>query len=430
MLAQAGCGRKYLVAVANTLQKTECILGDSSIRSTRGIRQGAPISCLLFVFYLALASARLNALGPDGFLQSLHALFQMDDTVIFATTREKLQEKLQVFYEVAKELDMRMHPSKTRFMTVGTNDTTPLAVGDLQINVCHQYSYLGTPISAKPISKQVKDHMSAKKNQCRKFLSFLSKNYNAPFPVKEKVWESALTSSILYSAETWLTRDLKSVEGIVLSSLKALLGVRITTCTNMVYLETGKGDARSMVLTRQLNWFHKLERRDGFQTSHLQRLISLCELAKTPMGKYLTQLRSIDIDPLQDFLQKTRDKLQASTSSKRLTYLSMNPSLERPAFYYRTDVPEFQRIATTRLRLVSHNLRIETGRWSRLPQHDRLCPCGQIQSEQHVLCSCIYTANIREHYPPTHDRIETIMTWDARDLCSFCWKVLDFYKNN
>ena len=39
-------------------------------------------------------------------------------------------------------------------------------------------------------------------------------------------------------------------------------------------------------------------------------------------------------------------------------------------------VPEWQRIAFTRFRLSSHRLRIETGRWSRLPREQILCDCG------------------------------------------------------
>ena len=59
-------------------------------------------------------------------------------------------------------------------------------------------------------------------------------------------------------------------------------------------------------------------------------------------------------------------------------------------------IPEFQRIHFTRLRVISHDLRIETGRWARLPREQRLCSCGEIQSEKHVIESCDVTKVIRD----------------------------------
>ena len=60
-------------------------------------------------------------------------------------------------------------------------------------------------------------------------------------------------------------------------------------------------------------------------------------------------------------------------------------------------IPEFQRIAFTRMRLSSHRLRIETGRWSRIARQDRLCVCGKdIQTEEHVLLRCDLVKHLRD----------------------------------
>ena len=61
-------------------------------------------------------------------------------------------------------------------------------------------------------------------------------------------------------------------------------------------------------------------------------------------------------------------------------------------------IPEHLRIAFTRFRLSSHRLRVETGRWSRLPREQRLCDCGEIQDEQHVLTICPLVENLRDQY--------------------------------
>ena len=59
-------------------------------------------------------------------------------------------------------------------------------------------------------------------------------------------------------------------------------------------------------------------------------------------------------------------------------------------------MPEHIRVAFTRLRLSAHRLRIETGRWARLPPNERLCSCGHIQDEPHVNQLCPLVQHIRE----------------------------------
>ena len=62
-------------------------------------------------------------------------------------------------------------------------------------------------------------------------------------------------------------------------------------------------------------------------------------------------------------------------------------------------VDDYLRIAFTRFRTSSHRLRVETGRWSRLPRERRLCKCGAgIQTEQHVLIDCELAEPIEEKY--------------------------------
>ena len=64
-------------------------------------------------------------------------------------------------------------------------------------------------------------------------------------------------------------------------------------------------------------------------------------------------------------------------------------------------VPEHYQIEFTRLRLSSHRLKVETGRWSRMIRENRICQfCnnGEVQDECHVFTSCLRTLDIRNHY--------------------------------
>ena len=88
------------------------------------------------------------------------------------------------------------------------------------INYTESYTYLGAVLSNTSLVAQISQHMKAKQSHMRKFTSFLMKNSDAPYTVKIKVWNSALNAAILYSSETWLTGNLRSVESSYVSTLK------------------------------------------------------------------------------------------------------------------------------------------------------------------------------------------------------------------
>ena len=118
------------------------------------------------------------------------------------------------------------------------------------------------------------------------------------------------------------------------------------------------------------------------------------------MGIYLQNLLQIEGDPVENELRLVKQRVTENLdSSRRLTYKLLNPELVVPDIYRKSNfVPEHHRIAYTRIRLGSHRFRIETGRWSRIPRERRLCNCGHIQDEDHVLLKCTLLSDIRMRF--------------------------------
>ena len=109
------------------------------------------------------------------------------------------------------------------------------------------------------------------------------------------------------------------------------------------------------------------------------------------MGIIIQEIINNPNSQVETSLDKTKDLIQTSENLRCKTcviYSNQHP------------LPEYQRIVVSCLRLSSHRLKIETGRWARLPKENRLhvCSCGQIQTEQHVLLQCRLTQNLREDY--------------------------------
>ena len=128
------------------------------------------------------------------------------------------------------------------------------------------------------------------------------------------------------------------------------------------------------------------------------------------------------------------NKVRQSHSTKRETYKNINPTLRSPSIYKGKFIPEYLRIAFIRFRLSSHRLRIETGRWSRIPRELRLCVCGDdIQNEEHVLLKCPMTNDIRKLYNISHTSIVSFFSdinIDNSAKASLIYKTLKIFEKS
>ena len=114
------------------------------------------------------------------------------------------------------------------------------------------------------------------------------------------------------------------------------------------------------------------------------------------------------IPNISSLSENVRDFVAHSAITRCLVYQEMNPTFETHAIYTtKHSINELHRISFTRFRVSGHSLQIETGRWNRrgrgrLPVEERLCGCGLVQTERHVVEVCPLTTNIRETYNIVH----------------------------
>jgi hypothetical protein len=426
MLCDFGCGDKFTSAIGNSLKGNIGVIGDTEFNYTSGVKQGSAISCNLFAFYLDHTVRAVRTFGPDDFLQNNHMILLMDDTALLATSRVAMARKLQLLYNSAYEINMVIHPEKSKYFAVNTNDTEPFTIGNVKIERTESYVYLGTPVSVNSIAKQVEDHIKYKYAHICKYYSFVHRNVNAPYTVKLRVFQAAVSSALLYSCESWLTNNLKCVDTKMDGCLRALLGVRNQTSRDLMYLETGVVPASSEVETRQINFFKKMKNRADFNVCPLGQSMQLAQTERSPMGIFMSKLDTNKTITKEQSLNVVKQRVTASTKTRMETYKQLNKELELHPIYNMTDICEFERINFSRLRLSSHYLRIETGRWGRIPREDRKCICGSTQTEEHVLLHCPETSALRRlHETLDYTSLQTLMNSEyIRSLVQFCSKVL------
>ena len=82
-------------------------------------------------------------------------------------------------------------------------------------------------------------------------LQFLStKNASMPFFMKKAVLDAAIMSTILYSSETWLCKNLKCISTLYMTTITSLLSVRATTANILCLLEAGYPELEAIIMKR------------------------------------------------------------------------------------------------------------------------------------------------------------------------------------
>ena len=97
--------------------------------------------------------------------------------------------------------------------------------------------------------------------------------------------------------------------------------------------------------------------------------------------------------------------------SKWATYLQVNPELKTPLL--KDKIFETERVHITRIRTGSHNLLIETGRFTnpKIPRELRVCLCGNdVQTLRHVLMECVIIPSM--HESDMLDSLSDFFKWD------------------
>ena len=144
-----------------------------------------------------------------------------------------------------------------------------------------------------------------------------------------------------------------------------------------------------------------------------------------------------------NFLARDREELGTQLReaplgrTKLRLYLSMNPQLVVHPLYQEKDsnnvIEDNLRITFTRVRLCSHRLRSETGRWFGTPAEQRLCHhcTSTVQDEKHIL-QCPSTQNIVTRYGVSTTDLAVLLTNPSKTelIClKQCLKLLQSSNN-
>ena len=146
----------------------------------------------------------------------------------------------------------------------------------------------------------------------------------------------------------------------------------------------------------------------------------------TASYRRIQEMLNDETDVIEEDKLSRAERLRAASSTKRATYVNLNPTLQQHSLYKNDYLDEYKRKEFTRYRVSSHNLKVETGRWGRVERENRVCTrnIGGIQDEEHVIFHCELTKNIRERFAFQSDSLQGIYEeLDDRTLCEMFYEM-------
>lgn len=439
-LVSLGVGRCMLKALQMMYYATYCVVNGKGMcskvfRTFTGIRQGATSSTNLFTAFMDDLIAHLKSkCAPEQLIMDLHSLLHADDTVLLSTSRRAFVFKCKEMVNCFKEKKLNLNVSKSRYMIINgkTNDhKVKLDIGHGFLAYAKTYKYLGYYISdtGKLCDDFGLNVNSKRANLTIKYLNFCRSNFMAPLKVKLDVLNVCLKSSVLFGCEVWANSKLDKLECCYRKAIKNALSVRPSVNNEIAYIESGQFPLVCDVKSRQLKfWMTLQEDMMNKPDNYLSRLIDLAVEKKIPYVLYYTKLAdtyrnsktckdTLKEQYFNTWTSRVENCSSDDNESKLGVYKQINPNLQ--CYTTEQPLPEFERIHITRFRTGSHNLKIETGRHSRIARENRLCTCKTgIQTLNHVIFTCPLTTrlpnttNLHEFFTQTpHDIITYIQTF-------------------
>ena len=425
-LIRFGAGTVFVACIASMYMSTDNVIFRNKEYVTyqllSGIKQGLPLSPLLFIFYINDifdTFLRIHGRCLDNIYKLIHVLVHADDVTLLATLRNSAISKLQTLSEYCSLNYILPQFTKCMFIVINgdSEDRKPLPFGNSLLQNVNHLEILGSHISQSgSLTEELELHMKKRFSSCIKFFNFCKENRLAPLSVRLEALRACVTTSILYNCETFGDKVPKNLETTYHKLIRTALGVRTNTPVLLMYIESGMLPIRALIEARQFKYLPRFQ--DSLDATG-DRVVVFNELLRDPstyLRHYLTlhskynNHRDIYRSYINDVKTKIRHHASKPTGgTKYKTYLKMNPNLDSSPF-----ISSLHPLAAdiVRFRLGSHSLPIEKGRWSRTDPSDRLCStCNEVGDEEHVLynCSLVYREDI-----DLHENISCI--WKQKDI--------------
>ena len=448
-LEAIGISHKMLLNINALYNRTEYAIKLTShickpIPSNLGLKQGCPLSPLLFNIYINDLVKYLDNETDTLKLQGSpisHFLYA-DDLVLLSTSKDGLQKNLDRLNTFAEDKDLTINTSKSKVMIFNKTGRTikkHLMVNQVPLEVVQSFTYLGVDIKASGSFTSAIQNLNSKAKKAMVQLYRMITQFQMPFSQSIKLFRAFIEPIILYNSENLSTLTQTQIHNCKLNhknlyelALKArptitqlnfgkFILVVIKICPTMAVL----GEAACLPLTWNgylsiLKFWDRIRRMDNTtlvnkayhdnleMNTEWCQTIQILNASQGLNSKTYTALRfpsEAKKTMTYNFIDYWKTRIADRSTEKKLAlYSSIKPTFCRSQ--YLELLPYKLRKVITRFISSNHNLNIEKGRHIGLERPKIICKLcdlgdlGVVEDEQHFLCVCPTYNDLRHKYLP------------------------------
>ena len=190
----------------------------------------------------------------------LHEFQYADDCALIADSEEALQDCIDSFAEAASSFGLTINCKKTEVMALQNSAVrNPLSVNGTHLANVHSFEYLGSTVTDDcRMDKELDCRIQCATTSFGRLWDRLWSSHDISNKTKISVYKAAITSALLFGAETWTLyqRHFVRLRRVQKRHLRAILRVPYTDrITNDQILDrAGVPDIEMIVRKMQLRW--------------------------------------------------------------------------------------------------------------------------------------------------------------------------------
>ena len=414
-----------------------------------GLKQGDPSSPILFMLFvndmIDSINSNLNGIFTTDEMKIFLILFA-DDQVVFAKSPQALQSLLSDIENYCTAWGIKININKTKAMIFekGRQFTFyDFFIYNIAIELVQSFKYLGITLFRNNnwyrSQKCIAQHASF--SLFNLFIAFNS--VSLPISQKCKLFDSLVGSVLNFGAEIWGNHEATDIELIHTKFLRHILGVKKSTNLTALYGELGRVPMAIMRKIIMIKYWIKILKQndDALVKKAYLMLKSDADIDIHYNGqnwayqiKVILQQHGLEYIwnqqfeheiPFYTIKQRIIDMYcqkwytEINNSSRLKSYCIFKHDFKQEKYLDVISENKFK-VALSRFRTSSHDLRIETGRYDDIAQAQRLCKScnmGKTEDEFHFLLVCPKYRDLRCKYFiryfchwPTINKFENIMS--------------------
>lgn len=397
---------------------------------SRGVKQGCPMSPLLFNIYFGIVDSYLAMHAHDiglnvGFTSLLRAIYYADDVVLFAPSMTHLQELFDIFEKCAAKLNMLVNPTKSAVLLF---NGCRKGVGQINtsrgpILIAEEYRYLGIIVTPNFDWEKARKHRADLAESDRAIVTcYLKKQQLFHMQAITTHFNANVMQTLLYGCPVWgwpfflawdfvhnpfqkqlsfLIRDMlrlpKNTPDVVYMCESGVWPIFYYAVKQAAKFVIGLPDTNSKMLLHLINLPlpHGILEQYKCLVQRMSTLVPDMPLSiSSNAGGFLNALEQAYMSILHAQCTDPRDPCALHLKSPSYLNWIWNGRLHRRPFFYDVDLPIKQYILCLKTRFLCSNLPAYHQLYKPLLQ--RTCPlCRNLASGpcdlQHVLAECPYT---------------------------------------